>query len=64
MNSCVVTLEIDNDGNLTCIYVPLLQTGTKLTMPDHDMQQRIRDLITSISVNIVVGKDNVVVPQS
>ncbi|HPE94620.1 MAG TPA: CapA family protein [Bacillota bacterium] len=60
LNSCLVGIEIDQDGALTMTYTPLLQKGTKLNSPTQIQAQMIRDLIMAISINVNISGSDIV----
>lgn len=59
-DTVLMTVEIDGDGALTSKMLPLKQKNCYLSMLSEKEQQRVRDHITSISVNGYVASDNVV----
>ena len=59
-DTVLMSVEIDGDGVLTSKMLPLKQKNCYLGQVSESEKQRIRDHITSISVNGYVGSDNVV----
>lgn len=59
-DTVLMSVEIDGDGEITNKMLPLKQKNCYLSMLGEKEQQRVRDHITSISVNGYVASDNVV----
>lgn len=59
-DTVLMSVEIDSDGTITNKMLPLKQKNCYLSTLSEKEQQRVRDHITSISVNGYVASDNVV----
>jgi poly-gamma-glutamate synthesis protein (capsule biosynthesis protein) len=59
-DTVLMSVEIDGDGEITSKMLPLKQKNCYLSMLSEKEQQRVRDHITSISVNGYVASDNVI----
>lgn len=64
LDSCLVSVEIDDIGHISSYYTPLLQKRTKIWLADSEVAQRIRDKIMSVSINTVISAYNLVSAES